>query len=196
MQVQEAIEVAAVGLTALGGGVGIVFAFSNWLGKVWADRIMTNERAAHDRALATLRSDLEVKNQSQLATHKTELDLHADRQRVALNDRLSAYRQAIDLITDILADFDRISATGIPETGSRYFELNRRRLQAYCYLGMIAPQAVMDKFDSLFDYMLEVAKGIAPHDFPRARALGLQLLQAVRDDLVVGGPPLKYSGRY
>ena len=33
----RSIEVAAVGLTALGGGVGIVLAFSNWLGKVWAD---------------------------------------------------------------------------------------------------------------------------------------------------------------
>ena len=80
---------------------------------------MTNERAAHDRALATLRSDLEAMNQSQLATHKTELDLHADRQRVALHDRISAYRQAIDPITDILADFDRISATGIHRLAGR-----------------------------------------------------------------------------
>lgn len=44
-------------LTSLGGGAAIVFAFSSWLGKVWAARILDKER--HD--LEKLRKEHEIR---------------------------------------------------------------------------------------------------------------------------------------
>ncbi|HET8923780.1 MAG TPA: hypothetical protein VFN26_12395 [Candidatus Acidoferrum sp.] len=51
--------VAGAVLASLGGGSVIVAAFSNWLGKLWADRLMEKERAQHAKELEKLRSSLE-----------------------------------------------------------------------------------------------------------------------------------------
>jgi len=45
-------------LASLGGGVVIVYAFSSWLGRLWADRLMAKETAKHTQELERLRSDL------------------------------------------------------------------------------------------------------------------------------------------
>ncbi|MGA2138909.1 MAG: hypothetical protein ABSH14_08620 [Verrucomicrobiia bacterium] len=45
-------------VASLGGGAVIVFALSNWIGKVWADRLMASEKAKHDAALELLRADI------------------------------------------------------------------------------------------------------------------------------------------
>jgi len=45
-------------LGSLGGGALIIFGFSSWLGKVWAGRLMAQEKNEHTRALEALRSQL------------------------------------------------------------------------------------------------------------------------------------------
>lgn len=191
----EILEIAGSIVVSLAAGGGIVAGLSSWLGKVWAQRLMDRESAKHNADLAELRSKLERENQLQLSAYKNELELHADRQRTAFHDRIVAYRQAIDVIVDILADFDKISTTGIRETPNRYHELNRRRLQAYRYLGMLAGQSVMDAFDKLFDYIFEIAHGETPYVWTKVRELGLALLVEVRRDMPVEYVELKYQGR-
>lgn len=58
MQLQEALELSGVILGSLGGGAAIIFGFSSWLGKVWANRLMEKEKAAHAQELESLRSRL------------------------------------------------------------------------------------------------------------------------------------------
>lgn len=45
-------------LASLGGGAVLIFAFSAWLGRVWAERIMRNETARHSENLQKLRAKL------------------------------------------------------------------------------------------------------------------------------------------
>jgi hypothetical protein len=52
----QIFEVATAILTSLGGAVVILFAFSNWLGKVWAGRLMEKEKAEHARDLEGLKT--------------------------------------------------------------------------------------------------------------------------------------------
>ena len=40
MSLRDALSVAAAVIASLGGGAAIVLALSNWLGKVWANRLM------------------------------------------------------------------------------------------------------------------------------------------------------------
>ncbi|EPQ8526761.1 hypothetical protein [Vibrio vulnificus] len=58
MELRELLEIAGVTLGALGGGAGIIFGFSNWLGKIWANRLMEKEKAEHARELESLRNRL------------------------------------------------------------------------------------------------------------------------------------------
>lgn len=66
---KELFELASVILLSLGGGGIIVFAFSSWLGKVWANRLMAAETAKHSRDLERLREELS----RGLESHKVKL---------------------------------------------------------------------------------------------------------------------------
>jgi len=56
MGFNEIIAVSGTILASLGGGAGIIFACSNRLGKVWADRLMMKEKARYGRELEELKS--------------------------------------------------------------------------------------------------------------------------------------------
>lgn len=54
----EAWSTAAAVLTSIGGGGFIVLVLSSWLGKIWANRLMGEEKAKHNQELEKLRADL------------------------------------------------------------------------------------------------------------------------------------------
>ena len=55
---KDIVEIVGGVIVSLGGGAAIVFAFSNWLGKLWADRLMSAEKAKHDRELESFRAEI------------------------------------------------------------------------------------------------------------------------------------------
>ena len=57
MNPSNAFEIAQAVLLSLGGGGIIVFALSNWLGKVWANRLMATATAQHEKDLEKLNSE-------------------------------------------------------------------------------------------------------------------------------------------
>lgn len=59
MQLKEVIEIAAAVVASLGGGGAIVMALSSWLGKVWANRILEAEKAAHQKEIESYKSELQ-----------------------------------------------------------------------------------------------------------------------------------------
>lgn len=57
MELMDLLELSGVILVSLGGGA-IILGFSNWLGKVWANRLMTKEKAEYAQELESLRNRL------------------------------------------------------------------------------------------------------------------------------------------
>ena len=58
----EVLKIVAGVIAALGGGGAIVAGLSSWLGKVWADRLMAEEKAKYEKELERLTKQLERKN--------------------------------------------------------------------------------------------------------------------------------------
>jgi hypothetical protein len=58
MSAYELFELSSVILASLGGGAAIIFSFSSWLGKIWANRLMAKEKAEHAQELESLRNKL------------------------------------------------------------------------------------------------------------------------------------------
>ena len=70
----EVASVSAVILGSLGGGGVAIFGLSNWLGKVWANRLMQDEMAEHARKLESLRNELRRDTEShKIRLRKSEL---------------------------------------------------------------------------------------------------------------------------
>ena len=56
---EDALRVGFVVIGSLGGVSVIVLGLAGWLGKVWADRLAQNQRRESEKALATLRGEVE-----------------------------------------------------------------------------------------------------------------------------------------
>jgi hypothetical protein len=57
--VEAVWQVAIAVMLSLGGGAALVVGFSSWLGKIWADRIATSERARFTKELEGYKSELQ-----------------------------------------------------------------------------------------------------------------------------------------
>lgn len=68
---------AAAVLGSLGGGAVLVFAFSSWLGKVWATRIADAERARFPKELEEYRNELQCLSDEQRDALTRKRDIYA-----------------------------------------------------------------------------------------------------------------------
>ncbi|MDP3745220.1 MAG: hypothetical protein Q8Q76_12915 [Methylotenera sp.] len=202
-------DISNIALTIIGtiGTAGaIVFGLSTWLGKFWADKLLASEQQKYEKELANLRSDLESKNQEALANIKhqqeksieivkLDLNIFKEKHLKGFNDKIQIYRLMIDVVAEVLGDFDSFTATGKPFPQERFDSLNRARIRIYGYIGMIAPQAVMDAQDQLIDYLLQVAHGGKSYEWLTVREYGLVLINEIRKDIGIDIEPITYNGK-
>ena len=90
---EDVFKVTMAVLGSLGGGAAIIFGFSNWLGKVWANRFMEKEKSQHAQDLEDLRQRLTRDTES----HKIRLkksEFLFEREFSAASE-LVAYRRRI-----------------------------------------------------------------------------------------------------
>ena len=184
----------------------VQLALSSWLGKVWANRIMDSEKQKYEKELTNLRADLERENQKALANiqHQQEksievvrldLNIFKEKHLKGFNDKIQIYRLMIDIVAEVLGDFDSFTTTGKPFPQERFDALNRARIRMYGYIGMIAPQSVMDAQDQLIDYLLQVAHGQKSYEWLTVREYGLVLINEIRNDIGIDINPIKYNGK-
>ena len=66
----------------------------------------------------------------------------------------------------------------------------------YGYLGMLAPQSVMDAQDALITFLQEAAEGKKSmgRDWTAMRSLALGLLNEIRKDVGIDKTPIEYRG--
>lgn len=201
-------DIANLTLTILGSiGVAgsIILWLSDRLAKVWTERLLENERQKHKIELAKITTDFEKENQKVLADikHQQEqslefvrydLTIFKEKHLKGFNDKFQVYRLMIDIIAEVLGDFDSFSTTGKPFPQERFDALNRARIRMYGYIGMIAPQAVMDAQDQLIDYLLQVAHGRKVYEWIVVREYGLVLINEIRKDIGIDINPITYNG--
>lgn len=197
MATEEAFNAALAVLTALGGGGAIVLSLSTYIGRIWAERLMGKEKAAHEQQLATLQSDLRLQVDDALATSKNNLEIFKEKNLKGHHDKIAIYRLASDVVVEILGDLDYLYIHQSPpaDAKSRLDKLNRERMRAYAYMAMLAPQPVMDALDELFDHLLLVVNDHEKYEWPQVRALSLGLLNAIRNDIGLDKATIVYNGK-
>lgn len=194
MKPQDFAAVAFYLLGSVGGAAIVIFSLSNWLGKVWAQRIMDKERVQHESDLAALRAKLDRDTARGVEALRTDLSIFKEQHLRGFHDRLSIYRMVVDLIVEVLGDFDLAQAGNIPLNPQRLDQFNRQRMKAYGYLGMLASQRIMDAYDKLMDHLLVVSHGSKPYVWNEVRNLAISLLNEIRVDLKFDESQIAYRG--
>lgn len=65
MSIDEIFMVSGAILTSVGGAAAIIFGFSSWLGKVWANRILEQEKLKYTSELEKIKAKLQNESQKQ-----------------------------------------------------------------------------------------------------------------------------------
>ena len=193
--IEQMLQAVAVILVSTGGAAAIIWKLSGFLGRVWAERLMVQERARHDQEIEQLKSRLRLDTETQLEEVRRLLDLARDVQLRHHNDKLTIYRSAIDMIAEIIHQLEEVATGRRPapdQDAIRRFAI--QRLQAYGYLAMLAPQTVMDSFDAMIDTLVEVIHENREVTWQEVRQLSLGVLNAVRADLGIDGDEIAYRG--
>lgn len=197
LELKDVVGIVTGVILSIGGGGAIVLGLSAWLGKIWANRLMTADRAKHESELEQTRSQFKHSNDLRLNEIKNELDIYKEKHLKGHADKIAIYRLVADVIVDILGDLDLVTITGAtPEDAkARWDRFNRGRMKAYGYLAMLAPQSVMDAIDELMDHLIEITHGKTPYVWPDVRKRVLGLLNEIRKDIGIDESPIEYRGR-
>ena len=196
MSMADTFELASSILVSIGSGGVIVASLSAWLGKVWAEKLMAKESAAHNNQLEELRAKLQKQNDLALSEFRTQLEVAKAKHLAGHEDKIKIYRLVVDIVSDLIGALDQHQRSGLnPDQAEQALDqFNRERMKAYGYLAMLAPQEVMDAADALIDDLHQVAYGSLPYDWKRVRSHILRLISLVRVDIGFDKTPIEYRG--
>ncbi len=191
----EYLKIGATIIAALGGSGAIILGLSNYLGKIWANRLMVKEKAEHDRELEKLRTELHQESQQHLAKLNSEIEIYKQTQLREHNDKLLIYRATIDLVATMLAKVEMIVLRNKQQlTAQEAEQFETERLKIYGYLAMIAPQEVMDANDVFIDQLLAVVFDGKSVSWEVIRSKALNLTNAMRKDIGIDKSEVSYNG--
>lgn len=196
MTLKDILGIASAILVSLGGAGAIILGLSNWLGKVWADRLLQRERASHELELAHIQSELEATNERALSQIRTELDIYKDQFLKGQSDKISTYHAMADMVATLIVTLTRAEIRAMPqdEAVEQLFKFEAERIRIYGYLAMLAPQSVMDAYDALVDQLLEILEGRKIFHFAEVRTLAIGVLNEIRKDIGLNPSPIQYRG--
>jgi hypothetical protein len=191
----EYLSIAATILTAVGGAGAIILGLANYLGRIWADRLMRNEAHQHSLELEAFRRHLQSEADLQLAQISSNYEIFKEAQLKEHGDKLVIYRAAIDIIASTLAKLEMVVLGARPPLSAQEKELfETERLRVYGYLAMLAPQEVMDAHDHLTDILLSVVHRGQSVTWKTIRDAALRLINAMRRDVGLNKSEITYNG--
>ncbi len=195
MPILDVVSIASAVLASLGGAGVIILGLSNWLGKIWAERLMQGERHQHSLQLEAFRSSLNEASSQKLKDIEARLAITKEAVIKEHVDRVTIYRAAIDVVAGMLPKVEMILLGKRGElTMEELTQFENDRLRVYGYLAMHAPQAVMDANDQLIELLMEVIFDGKELEWKKIRDSALRMLNEVRKDVGIRPEGVAYNG--
>ncbi len=170
----EAFEIAQAILLSLGGGGAIILTLSSFLGKMWAQRILQEEKAEHNKELSRFKSQLDALVQKRSLNYQQKIELY--------KVTSSPLVELTSLIT---------TSSGLKE--SHLIEFDRQRLHIVAQLSLFAPQNVFDAFNDTIDYLYDSFEQ-DNFSFQEFRIKALRFFSEMRKDIGIYSDEVTYNG--
>jgi hypothetical protein len=128
MDFKQVSEICAAILVSLGGGGAVVFGLSGFLGKIWADRALEQDRNHYNQLLQEAKSNLD----KAVNRYQVELDTLSLAHKLRTTEEFSHLRQLWKHMAILAADFETAGGMGLrflpadPNEQKRTLEAQRR----------------------------------------------------------------------
>lgn len=180
MTVDDVFKIAGAIIASLGGGAIIVAAFANWLGGIWAKRMLQTERAVHAEKLEELKKELDLLKHKDILRHY---------------DKLAIYKEVVFIIAEMLREMEAVGSgikTGVDPAVERNFALNRNKL--YGFISLVSSQAVMNRYNEMIDFFIPILYEGKHGSWIEMRTKADYLLNEMRKDLGIMDGDVIYKG--
>ncbi|MDH7942935.1 hypothetical protein QGM61_03790 [Pseudohongiella sp. SYSU M77423] len=191
MSIEEIFRIAAAIIASLGGGALLVGAFSNWLGSLWAKRMLQNERSKHEASL----QDLRARNEAALEELKAQIDTLKQKELSRHFDKLAIYKDVVHIVSEILRELEAVSSSKqsfINKDVEHSFALNRNK--AYGYIALVSSQAVLNSYNDMIDFFMPIVYEGQQATWIEMRGKADAMLNEMRVDLGITEGPVSYQG--
>jgi hypothetical protein len=180
MNIDEILKISAAIIASLGGGVLLVAVSANWLGGIWAKRMLQNERVKHSEALESVKKELDLIKQKELSRHF---------------DKLSIYKDVVHIVSELLRELEAVTTSKqdvINPDIEHAFALNRNK--AYGYIVLVSSQEVMDSYNEMVDFFIPIIYEGKKGTWTEMRSKADAMLNAMRIDLGIQERRVVYRG--
>lgn len=119
-------------IVSFGGASGIVLGFSSWFGKIWANKLMENEKAKHNKEIEELKAELQDNiNKSSALNDKY---LHVSKSQYDNEYRI--YQEIWEVLNDLTISADSLLHNIRDEdiVGTDLITYLNQRIEEYNYL--------------------------------------------------------------
>jgi hypothetical protein len=179
-------------VTPFGGAAVVIIILSGFLGKVWAARILEQDRKKYAAQIEELKARLQVDTGQEIAALENELSIFKEKELKSHYDKVTIYRSIWIPVVNIIYDFEKPLLTGEESITYMLLNFNRNHLKAHAKLALFAPQVVLDERDRLIDFLnikigeLKTGEYDVSHYqevWKEFRTLAFALLNKVRADI-------------
>ena len=169
----------------------LIVGLASWIGIVWAKRILQSE--IHNLKLQQAQTQNAL--DTSLEKSKRELDFLKETRSSIHNDKIVIYRKIIDIVAKLLASLDAHHSGRLNLSEKHFDQFNEQRMKVYGYLGMFAPQSVMDAHDRLIDHLILISYDKKTYIWSEVRELVLHFMNEVRKDVGIDKTSIRYLGQ-
>jgi hypothetical protein len=152
-------------------------------------------RKDYDIEIANVKADLQQANDEIHSKLLHELEIIREKEMGSFKDKIAIYRLAVDIFAELYVGLQQAfkDKAFSAELVDKY---NYGWVRCYGYLSMLAPQEVMDSFDQLNDYILNIInKRSLIQPWAVTRGYALKFLNSLRKDIGLAKSDVEYRGQ-
>lgn len=151
MNVQDVLQVAATIVAGIGSAGFIILAFSGWLGKVWAARILEQDRLKYQSELERLKGELEARNRELQGEIDKTTYVHRQHFETEFRALRAIWRRIAKMRRDMSSLRPMFSIRNLDETRDDRFKAMEERFARFAVAFDAAINAVDDNRPFLTD---------------------------------------------
>ena len=182
MGFQDFLKLIGAILAAIGGGGALVFALSSWLGKIWAERILNQDRHRYNVELEKVKSDYRQLVDSTLERLKDELGRSQFVHRLQFETEFNAYLELWSKVESARIAMGRFLGAEDDTKEDQYNELCAIETDIREWVFRHKPFLPRNVFAKVFDFTITLS-GLSADPHQHVLKLDTSLVNAKCDDI-------------